>query len=518
MPKRTDKNGQGSKSNQQKSRMSAKKQSLESKGFFELIFSNPESAGKPKRYRKKQKAADDNIIKTEPVKKRTQKDNRSAVKRIVFAVKKRIANKRKQAALTENRRNSSKKNFFKVAKAIIVVLAARIAALFKKKGAPAVNAAAKKVKRRKLFAYAGAGTLIVAVTLVFILVPDGRAQTSEDEIPGSLLAAAQTQQSEPTRTPIKTTLPELTRPDSETYENTTQQTTSPTKTPVPTTTATPKPTEKPTPKPTEKPTPKPTEKPTPKPTEKPTPTPEPSQDIDGVVASYRVESDSYYNKMGFDTNYYDYTDTDLLMVAQVIHGESKNESLKGKIAVGNVIMNRVLTPNYFGNTIKAVVEAPKQFTAYNPDTVPSQECYDAARMVLDDQNWVVPQNVYFFNPSGSAGRNTLYEKIGNHYFFSYNYSGRNNNGLVPDALFKRVYEWPRYGCIPAARVKNMQAMLAALGYSTSADGYFGIGTEEALKKFQSDHGLTADGVAGQATLKKLINTYGFDKYLDNFVN
>ena len=114
--------------------------------------------------------------------------------------------------------------------------------------------------------------------------------------------------------------------------------------------------------------------------------------------------------MGFDTNYYDYTDTDLLMVAQVIHGESKNQTLEGKIAVGNVILNRVLNPNYFGNTIKAVVEAPSQFTAYNPDTVPSQACYDAARMVLDDQNWVVPQNVYFFNPSGSAGRNTLIKR------------------------------------------------------------------------------------------------------------
>ena len=61
-------------------------------------------------------------------------------------------------------------------------------------------------------------------------------------------------------------------------------------------------------------------------------------------------------------------------------------------------------------------------------------------------------------------------------------------------------------------------MLASLGYSVSADGYFGIGTKEALEKFQSDHGLTSDGVAGQATLKKLINTYGFDKYLDNFVD
>ncbi len=515
MPKRTVKNTQNSK--QQKSRMDAKKQSGKRKGFFDYIFSDPGNRAKPKRYRKKQDRVDDTPQKTKPVQKRSVKGEKKALVRLITAIKKRIANRKKPTTVSEGRMKKSEESFSAFAKAFVKAIAVRLALLFKKKGAPAVNTAEKKTKRRKLLTYAGAGALIITVTLLFILVPDGRAQSSDDEVSSSLLAVAKTQQSEPTKTPIKTTLPELTRPEVTASVNTTNptaQTVKPTQTPIPTTTPTP--TQKPTPTPTQKPTPTPTQKPTPTPTEKPTSTPEPSQDIDDIVAGYRVASNSYYNKMGFDTNYYDYTDTDLLMVAQVIHGESKNQTLEGKIAVGNVILNRVLNPNYFGNTIKAVVEAPRQFTAYSPDTVPSQACYDAARMVLDDQKWVVPQNVYFFNPSGSAGRNTLYKKIDGHYFFSYNYTGRNNNGLVPDALFERIYEWPRYGCKPAARVRNMQSMLASLGYDVGADGYFGIGTKEALEKFQSDHGLTADGVAGQATLKKLINTYGLDKYLDNF--
>ena len=73
MPKRTDKNGQGSTSNQQKNRMAAKKQSVKRKGFFEYIFSDPENSGKPKRYRKKQKAVGDKVAKTEQAKKESQR-------------------------------------------------------------------------------------------------------------------------------------------------------------------------------------------------------------------------------------------------------------------------------------------------------------------------------------------------------------------------------------------------------------------------------------------------------------
>lgn len=38
------------------------------------------------------------------------------------------------------------------------------------------------------------------------------------------------------------------------------------------------------------------------------------------------------------------------------------------------------------------------------------------------------------------------------------------------------------------------------------DGIYGVNTEEAVKAFQRDHGLTADGIVGPATLAKLIPT------------
>ena len=50
-----------------------------------------------------------------------------------------------------------------------------------------------------------------------------------------------------------------------------------------------------------------------------------------------------------------------------------------------------------------------------------------------------------------------------------------------------------------SNVKEMQEML-----SITADGVFGNGTELAVKKFQSDNGLTNDGIVGPKTYEVMV--------------
>ena len=55
-------------------------------------------------------------------------------------------------------------------------------------------------------------------------------------------------------------------------------------------------------------------------------------------------------------------------------------------------------------------------------------------------------------------------------------------------------------------VSNLQQRLKDLGYQPGkVDGIFGSGTEKAVKAFQKDNGLTADGIAGAKTFAKLDN-------------
>lgn len=55
-------------------------------------------------------------------------------------------------------------------------------------------------------------------------------------------------------------------------------------------------------------------------------------------------------------------------------------------------------------------------------------------------------------------------------------------------------------------VRTLQRRLKNLGYySGSIDGDYGTATVNAVRAFQSDYGLTVDGVAGESTLNKLYN-------------
>ena len=264
--------------------------------------------------------------------------------------------------------------------------------------------------------------------------------------------------------------------------------------------------------------------PDPEPTPKPTPKP---IDIDKLIDYFVVEEGPYYDSKKYSTNHYKYTEEEYLALARIIHGESRGESFKGQVAVGNVVMNRVLCRGAWPNDIIGVISAPKQFSPYNkykdlPASQISSSAKRAARAILDKQLWVIPQDVYFFKSSSAQegvdwGSHPYYGKIGAHAFYRHAYSGRQRGGDVPPALFERVYKYAQYGCKSSNRVYRIQYMLNKLGYDVKADKYFGQTTKDALIEFQKKHKLKADGVAGPATLKKLISEFGAQRYVDKFV-
>ena len=65
-------------------------------------------------------------------------------------------------------------------------------------------------------------------------------------------------------------------------------------------------------------------------------------------------------------------------------------------------------------------------------------------------------------------------------------------------------------------VKELQKNLTKLGYPVGAiDGVFGSGTLAAVKKFQTDYGLTADGIAGSATQAMIEQLLSEDQPIDD---
>ncbi|QIA28716.1 endolysin [Phage f2b1] len=63
----------------------------------------------------------------------------------------------------------------------------------------------------------------------------------------------------------------------------------------------------------------------------------------------------------------------------------------------------------------------------------------------------------------------------------------------------------RRGTKSASWVCLVQSLLNTKGASLAVDGVFGTGTEQALKGFQTSHGLSADGIAGKDTFKALLS-------------
>ncbi|MDE6922853.1 MAG: cell wall hydrolase [Oscillospiraceae bacterium] len=135
-----------------------------------------------------------------------------------------------------------------------------------------------------------------------------------------------------------------------------------------------------------------------------------------VLLAHQPDAQPYLDA-GWET----YDNDILYWLARIINAESGNQSLEGKIAVGNVVMNRLHNPR-FPDSIYEVLFQKNQFTPAATGSIyrePNEESVAAAKMVMDGAQ-VMP-NALFFNAAGlrsyASRTRTYVATIGDHAFY-----------------------------------------------------------------------------------------------------
>lgn len=117
-----------------------------------------------------------------------------------------------------------------------------------------------------------------------------------------------------------------------------------------------------------------------------------------------------------------YDEDVMYWLSRIINAESGNQPLEGKIAVGNVVMNRV-KDSRFPNNIYDVLFQKNQFTPASSGSIyrePNEESVLAAMLVIDGAQ-VTPTALFFNGTSATnsyaARTRTYVTTIGNHAFY-----------------------------------------------------------------------------------------------------
>lgn len=131
----------------------------------------------------------------------------------------------------------------------------------------------------------------------------------------------------------------------------------------------------------------------------------------------------------------------------------------------------------------------------NPNSIGKYVSNGCIRMYDQEVEWLysqVPKNT----PVIIATSNKSFDAIGK----SYGYKLTGGNKALPSNPSSEILKKGSKG----ESVRQLQQRLTSLGYSTKGiDGYFGVNTDAAVRKFQRDHRLAADGIVGPSTKKAL---------------
>ena len=121
-----------------------------------------------------------------------------------------------------------------------------------------------------------------------------------------------------------------------------------------------------------------------------------------------------------------YRDDEVYWLSKIIYAESGGEIFLGKVAVGNVILNRTRS-SQFPNTIYGVIFDRKNGVQFSPVAngtiymTPNSESVIAAKICLEGYS-ISTEILYFVNPvyapnSWASKNRPYFDKIGNHVFY-----------------------------------------------------------------------------------------------------
>ncbi|MFT0802344.1 cell wall hydrolase [Bacillus swezeyi] len=109
------------------------------------------------------------------------------------------------------------------------------------------------------------------------------------------------------------------------------------------------------------------------------------------------------------------------LLSRLVHAEAKGESFKGKVAVANVVLNRV-DDGGFPDSIKSVIYQKNAFEPVLNGSInrrPDRESVEAVEVAVDHDKKETDA-LYFYNPDiatdGWIKTRKVVERIGNHVF------------------------------------------------------------------------------------------------------
>jgi uncharacterized protein YgiM (DUF1202 family) len=144
-----------------------------------------------------------------------------------------------------------------------------------------------------------------------------------------------------------------------------------------------------------------------------------------IVVKYEYNADTRSNT-SVSRGTASYSREDLYWLARIVQAESSGEPFDGKLAVANVVLNRVKSSQFPNSIYGVIFQRNGNYAEFSPVddgsiyNTPSSDSVRASEMALNGQN-NVPGALYFYNPWRTSPGNwirtrPLIARIGNHVF------------------------------------------------------------------------------------------------------